>query len=123
MRLALVLALMLVFAGPILAGLAQAESGIGYRDDARSHAGEAAIRDARRAYRAECQLHQSADYCECMTGGMSQALAPEDLNAATALLAHRLSGAPGPEHVSRAAARAAEEASERYDPLCRGFRR
>ncbi len=54
-----------------------------YRD-ARSSASDAEVRDARRAYRAACQQSQSEAYCECMTGGMAQALAPQDLAVATA---------------------------------------
>ncbi len=53
-------------------------------EDARSSASDAEVRDARRAYRAACQTRHSQAYCECMTGGMAQALAPADLAVATA---------------------------------------
>ena len=53
-------------------------------DDARSNASDAEVRDARRAYRAACQQSRSDGYCECMTGGMAQALSPADLTIATA---------------------------------------
>ena len=52
--------------------------------DARSTASDAEVRDARRAYRAACEQHQSTGYCECMTGGMAQALPPAELAVATA---------------------------------------
>lgn len=52
--------------------------------DARSTASDAEVRDARRAYRAACQQRNSDGYCECMTGGMAQALAPAELAVATA---------------------------------------
>jgi hypothetical protein len=52
--------------------------------DARSTASDAEVRDARRAYRAACQQRHSEAYCECMTGGMAQALAPAELSVATA---------------------------------------
>lgn len=55
-------------------------------DDARSSASDAEVRDARRAYRYACQQGQSEAYCECMTGGMAQALAPRELAVATAAL-------------------------------------
>ena len=52
--------------------------------DARSSASDAEVRDARRAYRSACEQHQSTGYCECMTGGMAQALPPAELAVATA---------------------------------------
>ncbi|MEZ5958155.1 MAG: hypothetical protein R3C27_13200 [Hyphomonadaceae bacterium] len=52
--------------------------------DARSVASDAAVRDARRAYRSACQQSRSDDWCECMTGGMAQALPPAELAIATA---------------------------------------
>lgn len=52
--------------------------------DARSTASDADVRDARRAYRAACQTSHNDGYCECMTGGMAQALTPDDLAIATA---------------------------------------
>jgi hypothetical protein len=55
-----------------------------YATDARSTATDAEVRDARRAYRAACQQSESDGYCECMTGGMAQALPPSELNVATA---------------------------------------
>jgi hypothetical protein len=53
-------------------------------EDARSTASDAEVRDARRAYRAACQTRHNDAYCECMTGGMAQALPPSDLAVATA---------------------------------------
>ncbi len=52
--------------------------------DARSTASDEEVRGARRAYRAACQTRHSEAYCECMTGGMAQALVPTDLAIATA---------------------------------------
>ena len=52
--------------------------------DARSVASDAAVRDARRAYRSACQQTRSNEWCECMTGGMAQALPPVELAIATA---------------------------------------
>ena len=61
----------------------QAQTAPTYQD-ARSTASDEAVRDARRAYRAACQQSRSDAWCECMTGGMAQALPPQDLAIATA---------------------------------------
>ena len=52
--------------------------------DARSTASDEEVRVARRAYRGACERHNSTGYCECMTGGMAQALNPSELGVATA---------------------------------------
>lgn len=57
-----------------------------YAADARSTATDEEVRDARRAYRAACQRSHPDGYCECMTGGMAQALPPNELAVATASL-------------------------------------
>lgn len=116
MRKAILLAIMVSLAPP---GLAQVRSG----EDARTHASDDAIRVSRRAYRAECQKHQSDEYCECMTGGMAQSLTPADLDTATALLAHQLADAPSPGDLSAPSVAAANAASAQFEPLCRPYRR
>ena len=52
--------------------------------DARSTASDEDVRVARRAYRGACERRNSTGYCECMTGGMAQALSPSELAVATA---------------------------------------
>ena len=52
--------------------------------DARSTASDEEVRVARRAYRGACERRNSTGYCECMTGGMAQALTPSELAVATA---------------------------------------
>ena len=52
--------------------------------DARSNASDEEVRVARRAYRGACEQRHSTGYCECMTGGMAQALSPSELAVATA---------------------------------------
>ena len=52
--------------------------------DARSNASDEEVRVARRAYRGACERRNSTGYCECMTGGMAQALSPSELAVATA---------------------------------------
>lgn len=85
--------------------------------DARSTATDAEVRDARRAYRSACQQSQSDDYCECMTGGMAQALSPAELSVATADLT-------GAQSSASAANRARVEAVRaQVDAGCAQFRR
>lgn len=85
--------------------------------DAHSNASETEIRYVRRAYRAACQRTQSEGFCECMTGGMAQALAPSDLAIATAALDGRSMPASAPARARAEAVRAAVE------PGCASFRR
>ncbi|MEZ6023536.1 MAG: hypothetical protein R3C16_09060 [Hyphomonadaceae bacterium] len=84
--------------------------------DARSHASDDAVREARRAYRAACQQRNSDGFCECMTGGMAQALAPADLAVATAAVS-------GQSIQASAESRArAEAARAEVEPGCAQFR-
>lgn len=85
--------------------------------DARSYASDEEVRVARRAYRAACQRTQSVDFCECMTGGMAQALAPADLALATAAFNGQ------PASGSQAARARVEEAQAEVEPGCAQFRR
>jgi hypothetical protein len=62
----------------------QATSSSPNYQDARSTASDEDVRVARRAYRGACERRNSTGYCECMTGGMAQALAPSELAVATA---------------------------------------
>lgn len=85
-------------------------------EDARSHASDDQIRVARRAYRGACERHNSVGYCECMTGGMAQALSPSDLAVATAAFtgAHVSASAETRAHV--------EETRAQVDRGCASFR-
>lgn len=86
-------------------------------EDARSTATDEEVRDARRAYRAACQRTQSEGYCECMTGGMAQALPPAELAVATAALT-------GQSVEASSAVRARVEATRaEVDRGCAQFRR
>ncbi len=85
--------------------------------DARSTASDEDIRVARRAYRAACQQRQSVDYCECMTGGMAQALAPADLAIATAAFTGQDVAA------SRATRERVAAAQAEVEPGCAQYRR
>jgi hypothetical protein len=85
--------------------------------DARSTASDDEVRVARRAYRAACQQTQTDDYCECMTGGMAQALAPDDLAIATAAFNGRTTDAPQAARARVAAVQA------QVEPGCAQYRR
>ncbi len=93
----LILAAVLIAAGACATGAApssQAEAAQGGQsssasaspnyEDARSSASDEEVRVARRAYRGACERRNSTGYCECMTGGMAQALSPSELAVATA---------------------------------------
>lgn len=96
---------------------AQQQAQADYTTDARSTATDEEVRVARRAYRAACQQSQSEGYCECMTGGMAQALPPSELAVATAALSGETVAA-SQEVRDRVAATRAE-----VDRGCAQFRR
>jgi hypothetical protein len=102
-----------ISAGAAIAGPRSEES---YATDARSTASDAEVGVARRAYRAACQQHLSAGYCECMTGAMAQELAPNELAIATAAFSNRQVEATREqrEHV--------EAVRSEYDRACSSFR-
>ncbi|MFZ2029280.1 MAG: hypothetical protein WAU68_03145 [Vitreimonas sp.] len=50
--------------------------------DARQIASDADIGAARRTYRASCQRYQSFGFCDCLTAGVAQALAPQEVRIA-----------------------------------------
>lgn len=62
--------------------------------DARSMASDRAVGEARRYYRAQCNRHQSAAFCECVTAGVAQALMPEEVRMAGRTIGERI-GAEG----------------------------
>jgi hypothetical protein len=105
-----------------LPALAQ-NGALSYSQDARTQGSDEQVRVERRAYRAQCERYQSVDYCECMTGGMAQSLAPRDLHTAAALLAHDLGHAPMPKRLDHASVAAARAATAEYEPGCAQYRR
>lgn len=50
--------------------------------DARQIASDADVGAARRTYRASCQRFESAGFCDCLTAGVAQALAPQEVRIA-----------------------------------------
>jgi hypothetical protein len=57
--------------------------------DARTLASDQDVGEARRAYRAACQRHESAGFCECVTAGVSQALMPAEVRIAARTIARK----------------------------------
>jgi hypothetical protein len=99
---------------------AQTSRPIAPTDDARSHASDEEVRVARRAYRAECQKHKSVEYCECMTGGMAQSLAPADLGIAARFFAVDTTTAPPVAGAPPSSLQAAATTHAQFDRACRG---
>jgi len=58
--------------------------------DARQLASDRAVGEARRYYRAQCNQHESAGFCECVTAGVAQALAPVDVRLAGRTIGERI---------------------------------
>lgn len=58
--------------------------------DARSFASEREVGEARRFYRAQCVRFESPGFCECVTAGIAQALAPADVRVAARTSRERL---------------------------------
>lgn len=58
--------------------------------DARTMASDREVGEARRGYRAQCNRYESASFCECVTAGMAQALAPSDLRLAARTVGARI---------------------------------
>lgn len=59
--------------------------------DARSHASDADVGEARRYYRAQCERSsESTGFCECVTAGVAQALMPEEVRIAARTVSDRL---------------------------------
>lgn len=64
--------------------------------DARSTASDAEVGQARRAYRNACNRVQSPGYCECVTAGVAQALAPDEVNLAARTIGQRINASVAP---------------------------
>jgi hypothetical protein len=111
-----------VVLGALGSAAAQPSGTLTYSQDARTEASDDDVRVARRAYRAECERHQTTEYCECMTGGMAQALAPGELRIATALLAPNLTGAQPPAGLDPSSIAPVEAAATQFEGLCASFR-
>jgi hypothetical protein len=96
--------------------------------DARTLASDEEVAEARRYYRAECEEHQSREFCECVTAGVAQALMPAEVRIAGRTIGERINaeGDLPPEFDGSVA----ESSSERiarveahYANTCMQFRR
>ncbi|MFT3728262.1 MAG: hypothetical protein QM759_10610 [Terricaulis sp.] len=58
--------------------------------DARQVATDADVGAARRYYRAQCNKHESAAFCECVTAGVAQALTPQEVRIAARGIGERI---------------------------------
>ena len=59
--------------------------------DARSHASDRDVGEARRFYRAQCnRAGETPGFCDCVTAGVAQALMPEEVRIAARTLDDRL---------------------------------
>lgn len=58
--------------------------------DAQSIANAQEVGQARRGYRASCQRYENGSFCDCLTAGMAQALAPADLRLASRTIRERI---------------------------------
>lgn len=58
--------------------------------DGRAMGSEADVRQARIAYRAACNEIENSGFCECVTAGVAQALAPQEVRIAARTIAERL---------------------------------
>lgn len=99
--------------------------------DARSHASDQEVGEARRYYRAQCQKHETAAFCECVTAGVAQALAPEEARLAARTIGERI-GAEGDAPLAAetdlspanaSASERIEQVEAHYADACARFRR
>ena len=58
--------------------------------DARALASDHEVGQARRAYRAACQQHETAGFCDCVTAGVAQALMPSEVRIAARSFGDRI---------------------------------
>ena len=69
--------------------------------DAQSHASAEEVGVTRRAYRAACERHESRGFCDCITAGMAQVLAPTEMRIAARTIGERINAqgdaAPTPQ--------------------------
>ena len=58
--------------------------------DARVVGSDNEVGQARRAYRGQCNRFESAGFCDCVTAGVAQALAPADVRLAARTIRERI---------------------------------
>ncbi|MEQ1492975.1 MAG: hypothetical protein ABL871_10780 [Terricaulis sp.] len=97
--------------------------------DARSLASDQAVGEARRYYRAQCNLYESAGFCDCVTAGVAQALMPEEVRIAGRTIRERITAQGDLGSTEQTDATAAMSSAERieqveghYADACASFR-
>lgn len=58
--------------------------------DGRALASDAQVASARRYYRAQCNAVEESGFCECVTAGVAQALAPDEVRMAARTIRDRI---------------------------------
>jgi hypothetical protein len=99
--------------------------------DARSMASDRAVGEARRYYRSQCNRHESAAFCECVTAGVAQALMPEEVRIAANTIGDRITaqgdaGVASDSDASTAPMSSAariEQVEGHYADACQQYRR
>lgn len=99
--------------------------------DARSMASDRAVGEARRYYRSQCNRHESAAFCECVTAGVAQALMPEEVRIAANTIGDRITaqgdaGVASDSDASNAPMSSAariEQVEGHYADACQQYRR
>lgn|SRR5690606_31996962 len=96
--------------------------------DARTLASDEEVGEARRYYRAQCERHQSRDFCECVTAGVAQALMPAEVRLAARSIGERINaeGDTNDEFDGAVAESSAERIARiesHYAGACAQFRR
>lgn len=99
--------------------------------DGRAMASDREVADARRAYRAACTRHESASFCDCVTAGVAQALAPAEVRMAARTIGDRISaegdaaaGGQSSDATPNAQSSAARiiQVEGHYSDACQGYR-
>lgn len=99
--------------------------------DARSLASDRDVGEARRYYRAQCTRHQSAEFCDCVTAGVAQALMPQEVRIAARTIGERINAQGDAQTATDAdasteamnSAERIEQVEGHYANACAQFRR
>jgi len=98
--------------------------------DARALASDQEVAEGRRAYRSACAEYQTAEYCDCVTAGVAQALMPAEVHIAARTIGERINAegdayaAAESDNTSNLESTAAriEQIEARYADACVQFR-
>ena len=85
--------------------------------DARSLASDQAVGEARRYYRTQCNRHESAAFCDCVTAGVAQALMPDELRVAGRTIGERITAQGDAGNTAQSDATTAMSSTERIEQV------